>query len=137
MQLFALGLNHHTAPLAIREQVAFRPERLVQALATQGAVALENAMEEACDQMRTVVHPPLPGTVGVVAVAHRDLAGDGAACTVVLTLRGRVLGALCCLAPRPFDAAFVATAEAVAALLAVDAIEPRRPEIARFSPYAR
>ena len=33
MQLFALGLNHHTAPLAIREQVAFRPERLVQALA--------------------------------------------------------------------------------------------------------
>lgn len=81
------------------------------------AVALENAMEEACDQMRTVVHPSLQGTVGVVAVAHRDLAGDGAACTVVLTLRGRVLGALCCLAPRPFDAAFVATAEAVAALL--------------------
>ncbi|RTL34254.1 MAG: glutamyl-tRNA reductase, partial [Rhodocyclaceae bacterium] len=33
MQLFALGLNHHTAPLSIREQVAFRPERLVQALA--------------------------------------------------------------------------------------------------------
>ena len=33
MQLFALGLNHHTAPLAIREQVAFRPERLVEALA--------------------------------------------------------------------------------------------------------
>ena len=33
MQLFTLGLNHHTAPLAIREQVAFRPERLVAALA--------------------------------------------------------------------------------------------------------
>lgn len=32
MSLFALGLNHHTAPLAIREQVAFQPERLVQAL---------------------------------------------------------------------------------------------------------
>ena len=32
MQLFALGLNHHTAPLAIREKVAFRPERLVEAL---------------------------------------------------------------------------------------------------------
>ncbi len=80
-------------------------------------VALENAMEEACDQLRTVVHPPLPGAVGVVAVAHRDLAGEGAACTVVLALRGRVLGALCCLSPQPFDAAFVAAAEAVAALL--------------------
>ncbi|MDD3354127.1 glutamyl-tRNA reductase [Zoogloea sp.] len=33
MQLFALGLNYHTAPLAIREQVAFRPERLAEALA--------------------------------------------------------------------------------------------------------
>ena len=32
MQLFALGLNHHTAPLSIREQVAFRPELLGQAL---------------------------------------------------------------------------------------------------------
>lgn len=33
MQLFALGLNHHTAPVSIREQVAFRPELLTQALA--------------------------------------------------------------------------------------------------------
>ena len=33
MQLFALGLNHHTAPVAIREQVAFRPELLNEALA--------------------------------------------------------------------------------------------------------
>jgi glutamyl-tRNA reductase len=32
MQLFALGLNHHTAPLAVREQVAFDPMRLPQAL---------------------------------------------------------------------------------------------------------
>jgi len=33
MQLFALGLNYHTAPVAIREQVAFRPELLTEALA--------------------------------------------------------------------------------------------------------
>ena len=32
MQLYALGLNHHTAPLAVREQVAFDPLRLPQAL---------------------------------------------------------------------------------------------------------
>lgn len=81
------------------------------------STALENAMEEACDQMRTVVHPPLPGTVGAVAVAHRELAGEGAACTVVLVLRGRVLGALCCLSPQPFGSGFVASAEAMAALL--------------------
>ncbi|WP_018151122.1 glutamyl-tRNA reductase [Leeia oryzae] len=32
MPLFTLGINHHTAPLAIREQVAFQPERLPSAL---------------------------------------------------------------------------------------------------------
>ena len=32
MQLFAFGINHHTAPLAIREQVAFHAENLKQAL---------------------------------------------------------------------------------------------------------
>lgn len=32
MQLYALGLNHHTAPLAIRERVAFQPETMAQAL---------------------------------------------------------------------------------------------------------
>ncbi|MCX7144787.1 MAG: glutamyl-tRNA reductase, partial [Sulfuritalea sp.] len=32
MQLFALGINHHTAPLAVREQVAFDPSRMALAL---------------------------------------------------------------------------------------------------------
>lgn len=32
MQVYALGINHHTAPLDIREQVAFDPARLGQAL---------------------------------------------------------------------------------------------------------
>ncbi|MBV2234831.1 MAG: glutamyl-tRNA reductase [Sterolibacterium sp.] len=32
MQLFALGINHHTAPLDVREQVAFQPDSLPQAL---------------------------------------------------------------------------------------------------------
>ncbi|WP_299068150.1 glutamyl-tRNA reductase [Accumulibacter sp.] len=32
MALFTLGLNHHTAPLAVREQVAFHVERVHQAL---------------------------------------------------------------------------------------------------------
>ncbi len=32
MQLFALGINHHTAPLAVREQVAFDPTQMGLAL---------------------------------------------------------------------------------------------------------
>ncbi|MBI5109484.1 MAG: glutamyl-tRNA reductase [Rhodocyclales bacterium] len=32
MQLYALGINHHTAPLAVREQVAFDPSLMGQAL---------------------------------------------------------------------------------------------------------
>ena len=32
MQLFAFGINHQTAPLDIREQVAFPAERLEPAL---------------------------------------------------------------------------------------------------------
>lgn len=32
MQLYAIGLNHQTAPLNVREQVVFHAERLVQAL---------------------------------------------------------------------------------------------------------
>ena len=32
MQLFAFGINHQTAPLALREQVVFHAENLVQAL---------------------------------------------------------------------------------------------------------
>ncbi|MCC7006620.1 MAG: glutamyl-tRNA reductase [Ottowia sp.] len=32
MQLLAIGINHHTAPLALREKVAFAPEQLAAAL---------------------------------------------------------------------------------------------------------
>ena len=32
MQLFTLGINHQTAPLAVREQVAFNPEAMESAL---------------------------------------------------------------------------------------------------------
>jgi glutamyl-tRNA reductase len=44
MQLFALGINHHTAPLAVREQVAFEPESVPQAL---GELVRERPVKEA------------------------------------------------------------------------------------------
>ena len=32
MQLFAFGINHQTAPLSVREQIAFNPEAMEPAL---------------------------------------------------------------------------------------------------------
>jgi glutamyl-tRNA reductase len=52
MQLFALGLNHHTAPLAVREQVAFDPMSLPQALVelTHGHEVREAAILSTCNR---------------------------------------------------------------------------------------
>ncbi len=52
MQLYALGLNHHTAPLAVREQVAFDPLRLPQALVelTRGREVREAAILSTCNR---------------------------------------------------------------------------------------
>jgi len=45
MQLFAFGMNHHTAPLAVREQVTFHAENLEAAL--RDLVAHESVREAA------------------------------------------------------------------------------------------
>jgi glutamyl-tRNA reductase len=52
MQLYALGLNHHTAPLAIRERVAFGPGSLGRALheLTNGQAACEAAILSTCNR---------------------------------------------------------------------------------------
>ncbi|MDR2924794.1 MAG: glutamyl-tRNA reductase [Azoarcus sp.] len=52
MQLFALGLNHHTAPLAIRERVAFGPGCLPHALAelADGQTVCEAAILSTCNR---------------------------------------------------------------------------------------
>ena len=44
MQLFALGINHHTAPQDVREQVSFLPERVPQAL---GELVRDRKLREA------------------------------------------------------------------------------------------
>ena len=65
MQLLTLGVNHHTAPLAIREQVAFGPEKLVQALheLTQSQRASEVAILSTCNRTELYVNTPSPEAI--------------------------------------------------------------------------
>ena len=48
MQLYALGLNHHTAPLAVREQVAFDPMRLPPATRLESCLFHRNDVIREC-----------------------------------------------------------------------------------------
>ncbi|MEA3195464.1 MAG: glutamyl-tRNA reductase [Betaproteobacteria bacterium] len=51
MSLFALGLNHHTAPLAVRERVVFHVERLNDALSQlKAAFSPEAAILSTCNR---------------------------------------------------------------------------------------
>ena len=51
MSLFALGLNHHTAPLAVRERVVFHVERLGEALGeAKRLLAPEAAILSTCNR---------------------------------------------------------------------------------------
>ena len=56
MSLFALGLNHHTAPLAVRERVVFHVERLGDALIQlKGAFSREAAILSTCNRTELYV----------------------------------------------------------------------------------
>lgn len=52
MALFTFGINHHTAPLSVREQVAFNAEKLQQALAdlTHAKPVREAAILSTCNR---------------------------------------------------------------------------------------
>lgn len=52
MHLLALGINHHTAPVAIRERAAFAPEQLLAALqdVTRSGIAGEAAILSTCNR---------------------------------------------------------------------------------------
>ena len=52
MTLFALGLNHTTAPLPVRERVVFHVERLFDALGelTRGERVAEAAILSTCNR---------------------------------------------------------------------------------------
>jgi glutamyl-tRNA reductase len=52
MSLFTLGINHHTAPLSVREQVAFNADKLQHALAdlTRAKLVREAAILSTCNR---------------------------------------------------------------------------------------
>lgn len=58
-----------------------------------GATALLDAMQEALDQHVAVAWPPVDGR-DLITLAHRQLAGAGAACTIPLVDGTRIVGAL-------------------------------------------
>jgi glutamyl-tRNA reductase len=65
MQLFACGVNHHTAPVAIRERVAFPADILSRALAdvTGRSVAREAAILSTCNRTEVYCNTPEPESV--------------------------------------------------------------------------
>ena len=68
MQLLALGINHHTAPLDVREQVAILPERLEQQLRSlllQSDVA-EASLLSTCNRTELLVAQAQPDATGAL-----------------------------------------------------------------------
>ncbi|MBX3667620.1 MAG: glutamyl-tRNA reductase [Rhodocyclaceae bacterium] len=79
MPLIALGINHHTAPLAVRERVAFLPDALPRALAdlldTHGAS--EAAILSTCNRTELYCSADDPGAAAHwLAQYHRLSIGD-------------------------------------------------------------
>jgi RND family efflux transporter MFP subunit len=94
--------------------------------------ALEAAMDEAADQLATVIYPPRKGGPFQVTRAHAELIrlhGAGTACTIPLTAGGKVLGALVLERPtgEEFDARTVELCEH-AALLVGPVLDVKRRE---------
>jgi glutamyl-tRNA reductase len=79
MSLFALGLNHHTAPLPVRERVVFHVERLRDALTEiRGALAAEAAILSTCNRTELYVaaEQPPAAVVEWLARYHRFEPGE-------------------------------------------------------------
>ena len=84
---------------------------------SQFVTALENAMDEALDQRRSVVFPSDDESSGAIAIAHRDFAANRAVCSVVLAHCGIGVGVLTFERSTPFGAEEVRRFEVVSTLL--------------------
>ena len=66
MALFTLGINHRTAPLSVREQLAFHAEELRRALAdlVGGGRVHEAAILSTCNRTELYCQADTPALVG-------------------------------------------------------------------------
>jgi glutamyl-tRNA reductase len=74
MQLYAFGVNHETAPLALREQVAFHAEKLIDALRdlVERRPVKEAAIISTCNRTEVYCNTDVPAAVvDWLAVYHR------------------------------------------------------------------
>ena len=79
MSLFALGLNHHTAPLTVRERVVFHVERLREALAEiRSGLASEAAILSTCNrtELYLAAERPPAAVAEWLAQYHRFSPGE-------------------------------------------------------------
>ncbi len=76
MALFTLGINHRTAPLSVREQVAFHAEELRRALGelVGGAHTQEVAILSTCNRTELYCHAESPESIGQWLAHYRRLA---------------------------------------------------------------
>jgi glutamyl-tRNA reductase len=75
--LFTLGLNHQTAPLAVRERVVFHVERLHEALAElKRRFAQEAAILSTCNRTELYVSGEKPGELAQWLAQYHRLAPD-------------------------------------------------------------
>lgn len=60
MSIFVVGVNHKSAPVAIREQVAFSPERLAEALHSAKLITQEHLILSTCNrtEVYAAAHEP-------------------------------------------------------------------------------
>lgn len=108
----ALGIDHRgRARLLALSHSAFFEKK------SQFVAALENAMDEALDQRRSVAFPPVDVEDAAMAIAHRDFAATRAVCSVVLSSRGVGVGVLTFERGAPFSGEEIHRFEAVSTLL--------------------
>src|SRR5437763_15428299 len=78
MSLYALGLNHQTAPLAVRERVVFHVERLREALAElKRGLAREAAILSTCNRTELYVAGDEPEAAAQWLARYHRFAPDG------------------------------------------------------------
>ena len=78
MSLFALGLNHQTAPLAVRERVVFHVERLSEALAElKHKLAREAAILSTCNRTEVYVAGEEPAAIAQWLARYHQFEPDG------------------------------------------------------------